>query len=470
MSTNWNRAYEIISEKWDRDIIPTLQNYIKIPNKSPMFDPDWKKNGYMDKAAELIRSWCEKQNIAGIKIELLEKAGKTPLLFIDIPGASDKTILLYGHMDKQPEMRGWAENLGPWTPVIQDEKLYGRGGADDGYSTFCALNAIETLQALKIPHARCVVIIEASEESGSVDLPDYLQDFREKIGSPDLIICLDSGCGNYEQLWGTSSLRGLIGGILSISVLTEGVHSGLGSGLIPSTFMVLRQLLNRIEDAQTGEILLKDLQVEIPKERIQEAEKAAEFLDEILWSEIPFFGKTQPVTDNPREAILNRSWRPALSIVGANNIPLTKNAGNVTLPDLELKLSMRIPPTLNAENAKIALKNCLEKNPPFGAEVRFETEEAACGWEAPKLAEWLKIANEEASQQFFKKPAGYIGEGGSIPFMGMLGKMFPQAQFLITGLLGPKSNAHGPNEFLHIPMAKKLTSCIAYVIAKHFHP
>lgn len=456
----------LINQKWDEDIIPTLQDYIRIPNKSPMFDAEWKKNGFMDKAAQLIKSWCEKQNISGMIIELIEKAGKTPLLFIDIPGSSEKTVLLYGHMDKQPEMRGWNENLGPWEPVIQGDKLYGRGGADDGYSTFCALTAIASLQALNIPHARCVIIIEASEESGSPDLPDYLNDLTPKIGTPDLIICLDSGCGNYEQLWGTTSLRGLVGGTLKIAVLTEGVHSGYGSGVIPSTFMVLRQLLDRLENPKTGDILLPELHVDIPAERVEQAKKAAEYIGTALWSEIPFAGETQPITSDLTQNILNRSWRPALSIVGANNLPPTQNAGNVTLPDIELKLSFRLPPTCDLETATKALKNTLEKNPPFGAHVEFHLTEANAGWQAPALEEWLKKANDEASQRYFKKPAAYIGEGGSIPFMGMLGKLFPKAQFLITGVLGPKSNAHGPNEFLHIPMAKKLTACVAYVIAK----
>jgi acetylornithine deacetylase/succinyl-diaminopimelate desuccinylase-like protein len=468
MSTSLDHAYEMISNKWDTDIIPTLEKYIKIPNQSIMFDPDWKKNGHMDKAAALLKSWCEAQNIDGMKVELIEKPGKTPVLFIEIPGQSDKTILLYGHMDKQPEMRGWDEDLGPWKPVIKDDKLYGRGGADDGYSTFCALNAIETLHALKIPHARCVILIEASEESGSPDLPDYLSDLAPRIGTPDLIICLDSGCGNYHQLWSTTSLRGLINGTLKIAVLTEGVHSGYGSGVIPSIFMVLRQLLERIENAKTGDILLQDLQVNIPKERMEQAKKAAEFIGEALWSEIPFAGNTQPVSHDVSENIINRTWKPALSVVGMNNLPPTQNAGNVTLPDMELKLSMRLPPTCDVEKASKALKKALESDPPFGAVVSLDIPEGNAGWEAPPLAEWLKIANENASQLFFKNPAAYVGEGGSIPFMGMLGKMFPQAQFLITGVLGPKSNAHGPNEFLHIPMAKKLTGCVAHVIAQHF--
>ncbi len=457
-----------IEKKWDDDIIPQLMEYIKIPNKSLMFDANWQANGYMHDAMQLIVNWCKQQPVKDMQMDLLEDEGHTPLLMIDIPGQSDDTILLYGHMDKQPEMKGWDADLGPWKPVIKDDKLYGRGGADDGYAVFCALTAIATLQKHNIPHARCVLLVEASEESGSVDLPHYLTRLQDKIGNPSLIITLDSDCGNYEQLWSTTSLRGLVGGDLHISVLSEGIHSGFGSGVVPSTFSILRELLNRIENSNTGEILLDEFNVSIPAEREQQAQAAADALGKAFSEALPFYKNCQPVSDNVKELILNRTWRPALSVTGADGLPPVADAGNVTLPELSVKLSIRIPPTSNADKACAALKKILEDNPPYNAEVRFTPDTTGASWHAPALSDWLGKANEKASQLFYDKPAAYLGGGGSIPFMGMLGEMYPDAQFLITGVLGPKSNAHGPNEFLHIPMVKKLTGCVASVIASHY--
>ncbi|MBS0349830.1 MAG: M20 family metallopeptidase [Proteobacteria bacterium] len=466
-----NNLFEQISSEiaytWKHDIIPRLSEYIKIPNKSPYFDRDWKANGHMDKAMDLIVKWCTKQPIAKMSITVLEEENRTPLLFIEIEGQIDETILLYGHMDKQPEMRGWHSDLGPWNPVLKEGRLYGRGSADDGYSVFTALTAIAALQRHHIPHARCVVLIEASEESGSPDLPFYLQKLQNDLDQPSLIICLDSGCGNYEQLWSTTSLRGLISGTLRIEVLTKGMHSGVGSGVVPSAFRILELLLDRIEDRRTGEVLLDELKVKIPAQYQQQAKVTAEILGEQLQKDYPFAHPTQPVSLDDAELIINRTWRPALSIIGLEGLPNLAQAGNVTIPNLGVEVSIRIPPGCDPEKASAVLKHTLEQNPPYSAKVSFTCGKCSVGWQAPLLADWLAQANDQASNLFFGKPAAYLGEGGTIPFMGMLGKMFPEAQFLITGVLGPDSSAHGPNEFLDIDMAQRLTGCVASVIAAH---
>ena len=460
--------FSIINDQWDTDIIPQLENYIRIPCKSPLFDKDWQANGYIAKAMDLIKSWCEKQNIKNKKIELLQIENRTPVLLIDIPGDADDTILLYGHMDKQPEMVGWDADLGPWKPIIKKGKLYGRGGADDGYAVFSALSAIGYLQSLAIPHARCVVLIEATEESGSYDLPPYLALIKKQMGNPDLVICLDSESGNYEQLWGTTSLRGLIGGTLKIDTLKNGIHSGINSGVVPSVFHILRLLLDRIEDPHNGKITVSELHVDIPAHRLAQIKAAAETLGIDIIKNIPFLEGVQPLCHDPVEVIVNRTWEPALSLVGIDGVPAIANAGNVTLPSLSVKLSMRVPPTCDVQVASQALKTILENNPPFDAHVHFEAEDQGPGWHSPELAPWLANANDEASELFYGKKAAYLGIGASIPFMGMLGDMFPDAQYLITGILGPQSNAHGPNEFLHIDYAKKLTGCVASVIAAHY--
>lgn len=460
-------ASAFIDTLWMDSIVPALIEYIRIPNKSPHFDRDWERNGHMEQAVRLIADWCNTHAPRAMQLEVMRLPGRTPLIFIEIPGASDDTVLLYGHLDKQPEMSGWDEGLGPWTPVLRGERLYGRGGADDGYAAFASLAAILALQQQGLPHARMVVIIESGEESGSPDLPFYIESLRERIGIPSLVVCLDSGAANYEQLWLTVSLRGVISGHLRANVLREGVHSGVASGVVPSSFRILRQLLSRIEDEHSGLVRLPALTAEIPADRLEEVRKVAAALGDDVWQSLPLLSTMQPMGGDNVERILNRTWRAALSVTGADGLPALDDAGNVLRPSTALALSLRLPPTVDASSACAALKDVLERDPPYGSRVTFRGA-AAGGWNAPSLAPWLNRALESASQQSFAKPFMCIGEGGSIPFMGMLGTAFPQAQFMIAGVLGPNSNAHGPNEFLDIPYARRLTACVARVLAAHF--
>ncbi len=452
---------------WDDEVIPTISKYIEIPNQSPLFDPNWIQTGHMARAVELVRRWVLAQNVANSRLEVMQDGERTPVLVLEVDGTSDDTVLLYGHLDKQPPMIGWEEGLGPWTPVMRDGKLYGRGSSDDGYAIFSVVSAIKALQSQKIPHARLVVLIECCEESGSVDLPYYVDKLTARIGTPSLVICLDSGCGDFEALWCTTSLRGSIVGNLSVEVLREGVHSGDASGVVPSSFRVLRILLDRIEEATTGRITPEWLWVDVPSDRMTEVRRAAEVLGPHMLDHYPFLPGMRPVTNDIIEMILNRTWRPMLAYTGQEGLPDLLQGGNVLRPRTALKLSLRIPPTLDATNVDSRLKKLLESDPPYGAKVSFEPEKGGAGWNCPKLAPWLETSINEASRAFFGRDALSFGEGGSIPFMGMLSEKFPQAQFLVTGVLGPHSNAHGPNEFLHIGMGKNLTGCVARVIADH---
>ncbi len=469
MTKDVDAARAQVEETFATSIVPTLVDYIRIPNKSPMFDPDWRANGHMDRAVELLAGWARGQLPEGATLEVLRLDDRTPVIYIDVPGTArdGDTVLLYGHLDKQPEMTGWDEGLGPWTPVIRGERLYGRGGADDGYSIFASLLALNVLRAQGTPHARCAIIIEACEESGSDDLPAYIEHLADRIGTPSLVVCLDSGCGNYDQLWCTTSLRGLVLGTLEVSLLREGIHSGDGSGIVASSFRVVRALLDRLEDAATGDLRPVDLYVQIPRDRVLQAARGAEVLGAEVWDKFPVRDGVRPVIDDPAELILNRTWRPALAITGADGLPAIGDAGNVMRPRTALKLSLRVPPSLDAEAALLRVKALLEQDPPYGAQVTFTPGGASAGWDAPELAPWLAEVLEEVSQEHFGKPPVFMGEGGSIPFMAMLGARYPEAQFLITGVLGPGSNAHGPNEFLDLPTARRLTLCVADVIAAH---
>ena len=453
---------------WEKEIVPALEHYIRIPNQSQSFDPKWREAGHMDRAVALVEQFCRAQPVAGLKLEVVRLDGRAPVIFIEVPGEGPDTVLLYGHLDKQPEMTGWREGLSAWEPKREGDKLYGRGGADDGYSSFASVVALRLLQEQKIPHARCVVLIEAGEESGSPDLPAYIEHLAGRIGKPSLVVCLDSGCGNYDQLWMTTSLRGLVGGNLRVDILTEGVHSGDASGIVPSSFRILRQLLSRIDDEATGQVRVKALHVEVPKERLEQARATAEVLGDEVFDKFPFTPGASPVTHDRVELVLNRTWRPALSITGIEGLPTLGSSGNVLRPYTACKISLRIPPRVDPVKAIAAMKETLEKDPPYGAKVSFSGEKASAGWDAPPLAPWLSAAIDRASRGAFGKGFMAMGEGGTIPFMGMLGEKFPEAQFLITGVLGPGSNAHGPNEFLHLPTGKKLTAAVASVVADHY--
>jgi acetylornithine deacetylase/succinyl-diaminopimelate desuccinylase-like protein len=463
-----SRAGSLINEIWDTSIVPTLCKYVKIPNKSPLFEPDWKALGHMDEAASLMEAWCLKQPVQGMSVEVVRLAGRTPVLLVEVAGQSDDTVLLYGHMDKQPEFSGWDEDLGPWEPVIRDGKLYGRGGADDGYAVFGSLTAIRALQEQRIPHARCVILIEGCEESGSFDLPHYMDHLADRVGEPSLVVCLDAECGDYEHLWCTTSLRGNLTGTLRVNVLTEGVHSGGASGIVPSSFRIARALLSRLEDETTGVLIPAGLHGEIPAARVEQAQAAARVLGKDVYEKFAWAGGTGPVADDPTELLLNNTWRPTLCVTGAGGIPELQNAGNTLRPVTELKLSLRLSPDTDPVTAADLVKGLLETDPPHGAKVEFELEQTMGGWDAPAVAQWLETSMHAASRAFFGRGSVYMGTGGSIPFMGMLGERFPGVQFLITGVLGPKSNAHGPNEFLHIDTGKRVTACVSQVLADHY--
>jgi len=456
-----------IDETWEASILPQLVEYVRIPNKSPAYDPDWETNGHMEAAVQLMRRWADTQALPGMRIDVLRLPGRTPLLYIDIPGQVDDCVLLYGHLDKQPEFTGWSEGLAPWTPVLRDGRLYGRGGADDGYALFASLTAIRALQQQGLPHARCVILIEASEESGSPDLIHHIETLGDRFGTPSLVVCLDAECGNYEQLWCTTSLRGNLIAVLRAEVLTEGVHSGTASGIVPSSFRVLRELLARIEDAGSGALLIEELNTPIPAERRRQAAAAAAVLGTSVHAKFPLPPGMRPISNDPLDLLLNNTWRPTLSITGAEGLPAFRSAGNVMRPYTSLKLSFRLPPTLRPTVAAEALERVLLREPPYGCKLKLDIESAIGGWEAPPVAPWLEASMQRASREFFGRDAMYMGTGGSIPFMGMLGQRFPATQFLVTGVLGPHSNAHGPNEFLHLATARRLTACVSRVLADH---
>ena len=474
------QALEHVSQKWDTDIVGQLKDYIAIPAKSPMFAPDWAEQGLLDTVLRNAATWVEAQKVPGLKLEIVRLEGRTPVLFFEVEGtapganaAGAPTVLMYGHLDKQPEFEGWRSDLGPWTPVYQDGKLYGRGGADDGYAVYASVAAVQELKRQNVAHPRIVGIIETAEESGSRDLLPYVDALRPRLGAVELVICLDSGAGNYDQLWLTTSLRGMASGTLKVEILTEGVHSGDASGVVPSSFRIMRQVLDRLEDSATGRMLPASFHCEVPAERLAQAKATAAILGEETYKRFPWAhhdcgGSTLvalPTTTDPVEALLKRTWEPTLSVTGAEGFPTLQNAGNVLRPYTAFKLSLRLPPLVDAATCVQEMKRILEDNAPYQAKVTWEGLSSSSGWNAPGMNPWFESALNAASQAHFGADCGYIGQGGTIPLMNLLSQGFPTAQMMVCGVLGPKSNAHGPNEFLHVPYAKKLTAAVAQVIA-----
>ncbi len=471
------QALDHATRQWDGDIVRQISDYIAIPAKSPGFDRDWASHGHIETVIRNAAAWVEAQKVEGLTLEIVRLEGRTPVLFFEVAATrpeSKQTVLMYGHLDKQPEFNGWRSDLGPWTPKYEDGKLYGRGGADDGYAVYASIAAVQALKAQNIAHPRIVGLVETCEESGSYDLLPYVDALRPRLGEVELVICLDSGAGNYDQLWLTTSLRGMASGTLKVEVLTEGVHSGDASGLVPSSFRIMRQVLDRLEDSRTGRLLPASFHCEVPPERLAQARATAAILGDEIYKRFPWAhydceGATAfalPTTTEPVQALLNRTWTPTLSVTGAEGFPSLKDAGNVLRPYTAFKLSLRLPPLVDAARAVQELKQLLEDNAPYQARVTFESSGGATGWNAPTTAPWFEQALDDASRAHFGAPCGYIGQGGTIPLMNMLSQGFPKSQMMVCGVLGPRSNAHGPNEFLHVPYAKKLTAAVAQVIAR----
>jgi|EP00670_Eutreptiella_braarudii_P007156 acetylornithine deacetylase/succinyl-diaminopimelate desuccinylase-like protein len=465
---------DFIESKWDSECIPKLEEYIRIPCQSPGFDKDWESNGLLDDAMDLLHDWVKQQDVPGLTSKVMHETGRTPFMIVQVPGTVEgfgNRILMYGHMDKQPplDLELWSEGLSPYNPVIRDGKLYGRGGADDGYAIFSAITSIQAVKKAGLDHGPITIVVEADEESGSGNLPFWIEKIKPELGTPDVIFCLDSGALNYDQMWLTTSLRGAINGQLKVELLAEGIHSGIFGGIVPCTFRIVRQLLSRIENEMNGEVLVPECHTDIPEDFKEQMKQLDELGPDVFTKDVPWLHEGccgfQGLTS---ELGLANAWKPCLAVTGVSGLPPAENAGNVLRPYTGIVVSIRLPPAADAEKAMSAVKCVLERDPPHGARVTFSRGMQASGWCMPDLEPWLKDAVNGASEMFFNKPCGYQGLGGTIPFMGMLGEMFPSAQFVITGVLGPKSNAHGPNEFMDIAFTKKITCCVANLVNAHF--
>lgn len=451
---------------FERDALDTLLAYGEIPCLSPMYDAAWRENGHLDAAVELLAGWARARRLANFSVDVERLEGRTPLLVVTVEATASGTgtAVLYGHLDKQPPLGDWSEGLAPFQPTRVGDRLYARGLADDGYSTFSALLALEALEDAGTPHSRVVVLIEASEESGSPDLVAYLEHLSAHLGDVRFMVCLDSGALTYDRLWVTTSLRGIVNVALTVGVLSRGQHSGAVSGVAPSSFRILRQLLDRVEDSATGEILVRELIEEIPTEHVEAARATAEEFGDVTVADLPLLDGVVPMGASAAERILRSTWYPTLSVVGMGGVPLPEIAGNVLRASTTAVLSFRLAPTSDANDAARAIVSTLATNPPEGAAVEVDLIQAADGWMAPPLAPWLDDALADASRSAFGREAAFTGEGGSIPFLASLAARYPEAAFVATGVLGPDSNAHGIDEMLDLPTAVAVTNAVSHLL------
>ena len=458
-----------VVRRWPGEVLPLLTRYARIPNLSPAFDPAWETTGHMEHAVELLAEWATARSIPGMTVEVVRLPGCTPTLLVDVPSThpgATSSVLIYGHYDKQPPFDGWTEGRGPWIPLVEDDRLYARGVADDGYALPSALLAIEAVEMAGGTHGRCTILVEGSEESGSPHLPEVLDHLSGRIGAPDLVVALDSGCPTYDRLWITTSLRGAIVGTLTVSVLEHGVHSGSAGAVVPSSFRLARLLLDRIEDVSTGALLLPELRTDPPASAPAQAAALAVAVTGLGEGNTSFPIVSGLVLEGagPAEQALRIAWSGSVAVVGADGLPPTETAGSVLRPFTRLKLAIRIPPNCDTVAAEAAIERALTTDPPNGATVTWSLGQAAGGWVAPELTPWIQTALDEASDRCFGNPSAKLGEGGTIPFLGWLAARFPDAHLLATGVLGPGSNAHGPDESLHLPTAARVTASMAILI------
>ena len=462
-SIDFTRLSEYIDKQWDESALPSLCDFIEIPALSPSFDADWEENGYLDAAIETFVSWVKSLPLEKTTISVHRLKNRSPLLLITIEGDVSNEVLFYSHLDKQPEATGWSEGKGPWKPVIEDGWLFGRGSVDDGYGGYAGILSVLGLQEQGISHPTCRFLIETGEESGSPDLELYLDELKSQLGTPDLVIVLDTGGIDYDRLWVTQSLRGIVAGTLSVKVSSVGVHSGHGSGVMPSSFRLARQLLSRLEDENTGEILPEWLHLKINDEMKKTCSEIVKMKGDEM-KDFPLLEGVKKQVEDPLDIFMTMNLKPSLSIIGADGIPPIESAGNVLRTNTDLKISIRTPPGIDASTVANKVQKLFEENPPNGAHVTAKMTEVADGFLSPKLPEAISSALEEACKEFYGKNSMSLFIGGTIPVMAMLQSRYSDSKFIITGAGGPGGNAHGPDEKLHISTAKKVTKCMSSVV------
>jgi acetylornithine deacetylase/succinyl-diaminopimelate desuccinylase-like protein len=460
-----------IGDEFDKNILPSFKEFLSVPNISPSYDKDWNKNGFLKQAATVLLEYAQNIGISGLNASLCtgEEENVTPFLYIDIDSTSkdEKRVLLYGHYDKQPPLTGWEQGKGPYSPIVEDDYLYGRGAADDGCSFYAALTSIKALQKFKIPHPKIIILIEGCEESGSIDLPFYIEKYKKFIGSPDLIVAMDGGGLDYNRFWLSNSVRGIMCFEITVTTLTKGIHSGKGSGVAPETMMILRNLISRIEDYKSEIVSLKQFEVEIPQPVIDSAKKALDAVGNTWIKNIPILPGVKYLSDDLLKIYLNSSWTPSLAVLGVKGLPDLNSAGNVLRPSTTFKISIRLPPTYEAIKAKQIIQTVMTENPPFNSDIKISNFNYSDGAYISNTSDKLKSELNKISQIFFQNDYSEISVGATIPFVQIFLNMFPNAQMIVTGAAGIDSQIHSQNEKLKISYFKKFVCSLTNLIGDY---
>lgn len=458
------KVYQNIEEAWRGDALEALADFVRLPALSPDFDAQWEQNGVLLRALEDAARWGKTHFPDGI-FEILSHPGVTPVLWVAIPGTRPgRPALFYGHFDKQPEAGTWSEGLAPFEPVLRDGRLYGRGTADDGYSFYAALTAARAMDEAGRTRPRIMGIFETREESGSGDLPHYLPEIAARTGRPSVLTVLDLGVQDKTRLWRTQSLRGVVTFTLRVDVLESGVHSGVTSGIVPSSFAVMRTLLDRLEDPATGQVKVRSMHVPEPVRHMPALRRLAELSGDALWRRFPWAGDTEPRSFDPLELLLKNGWQPTLSILGAEGLPPVREAGALLRASTTLKLSFRIPPGADAEAAAREAVELVTTNVPSKARVTVSNLHAESGFEAPAGADWLDAAWARASEELFGASAEELFDGATIGILPKFVDAFGPCPFLCTGVLGTEDNAHAPDESVSLTYLTKLTCAVAAML------
>ena len=461
-----------IEKMFTYNTLPNLMNFIRIPNLSPAFDNNWNTNGYLLKAANLIISFAKSLEIKNAEINLIQDQGYTPLIYIDIQSSrknDTRTVLFYSHFDKQPHGTGWDENKGPTKPVIENNRLFGRGSVDDGYASFSILTAIKACQDHNCPLPRIFCIFEGAEESTDEHLTYYFDKLMPIIGNNIIaFIPLDSGGSDYDRLWITNSLRGVLNLYLKIQTLDNNCNFGPeASGRIAENLFLLRKSLEGIFDTNTGEVKIDELHAkEIPKNIEEEMNKEIEIVGDKFFNGIPLYEGVQPLKTDVKEAMINLRWKPTCVISGIDNCPQIEENGFGVYKSINVRISMRIPPGINVANGIEAIKKAINNNIYFGAKISLERFGYADGWYLNKISDRTKNILKKASLEFFGNESIFKGVGGTIPFITYFQSKYPDTDIICTGICGDDSFEHGPNENLNLDACKKMILVLCYYITE----
>eukprot|EP01134_Creolimax_fragrantissima_P007648 CFRG7648T1 len=461
------KTQAFVDKHFQEKFVDTLSGFIKIPNCTPAFDADYLTNGHIQTAIKYILDFTDSLKIPGLTHSVYDDESRPPMVCIVYPGEVKQNVMIYGHLDKQPFMEGrWSEGLDALTPVIRDNKLYGRGSADDGYSVLAALLSIQAAREQGVPLPRICILLETEEESGSENLLYLMEQaqVKEALGKPDICICLDSETADYDKIWVTSSLRGLAACNLKIEVMESGQHSGLAGGIVPETFTIARQLLDRLEDSTTG-VVVDEFNSQPDDKKRNEAKEVAEYHGSSLFTNFKLLEGVSAMSEHDlAQMYLQNVWYASLSVTGGCGLPDVSDAGNVLRPWTQLRVGIRLPPNVNGHDAAKKLEEVLTKDPPYGCKISVTGLQGGNGFCTKPFPIYLNDSIRDASMAFFGQAHSSFGIGGSIPFLSELGQKYPEAQIIPMGAMGPDCNAHNPDESIDLPYAKKFVCFLSHLL------